>query len=62
MCSEGGEHAKAGGKKKGKTVPLTDFLKPTVGRWADEDVENDTGIPRLSMLMFSFTGNSSKQT
>ncbi len=30
-------------KKKGKTLPLTDFLKPaSVGRWADEDVENDT--------------------
>ncbi len=38
-----GEVAKPSGKKKGKTLPLTDFLKPaSVGRWADEDVENDT--------------------
>ncbi|CAL8468599.1 g8139 [Coccomyxa elongata] len=45
-----GEVAKPTGKKKGKTLPLTDFLKPaSVGRWADEDVENDTleGLPTL---------------
>lgn len=42
-AEQAGEGPKTGGKKKGKTLPLTDFLKPaSVGRWADEDVENDT--------------------
>ena len=36
-----GEGPKGSGKKKGKTVPLTDFLKPaSMGNWADDDVED----------------------
>ena len=41
FAEQGGEGPRGSGKKKGKTVALTDFLKPaSAGNWADDDVED----------------------
>ena len=45
-AEQGGEGPKGSGKKKGKTVPLTDFLKPaSMGNWADDDVDDSRKWP-----------------
>lgn len=45
-AEQGGEGPKGSGKKKGKTLPLTDFLKPaSMGNWADDDVEDSRECP-----------------